>query len=347
MAAKKSGLGRGIEALFSTPAPESSGNVEKTKQTKDNSESEASKKNIKTENASKSQKNESPDRKQDVNKESDHTAEEKPDLMIAINKISVNKNQPRKQFDEEALAELAASIKEHGVIQPLVVVQRGAKYQIVAGERRYRAAKMAGISEVPVIIRDLSDEEIMEISLIENLQREDLNPIEEALAYQKLMKQFNMTQDQLSQKVSKSRTLIANTVRLLKLDDVIQQMVIDRRISSGHARALLGLEDQLDIYDTAQKVINEALSVRQTEDLVRLINEKKNKPVIEPDHEEDNEQINLIYAKYEETLRDLIGTKVNIKRKKNQKGKIEIEYYNLDDLDRIFALLGTLNKQEA
>lgn len=347
MAAKKSGLGRGIEALFSTPAPESSGNVEKTKQTKDNSESEASKKNIKTENASKSQKNESPDRKQDVNKESDHTAEEKPDLMIAINKISVNKNQPRKQFDEEALAELAASIKEHGVIQPLVVVQRGAKYQIVAGERRYRAAKMAGISEVPVIIRDLSDEEIMEISLIENLQREDLNPIEEAIAYQKLMKQFNMTQDQLSQKVSKSRTLIANTVRLLKLDDVIQQMVIDRRISSGHARALLGLEDQLDIYDTAQKVINEALSVRQTEDLVRLINEKKNKPVIEPDHEEDNEQINLIYAKYEETLRDLIGTKVNIKRKKNQKGKIEIEYYNLDDLDRIFALLGTLNKQEA
>lgn len=347
MAAKKSGLGRGIEALFSTPAPESSGNVEKTKQTKDNSNSEASKKNIKTENASKSQKNESPDRKQDVNKESDHTAEEKPDLMIAINKISVNKNQPRKQFDEEALAELAASIKEHGVIQPLVVVQRGAKYQIVAGERRYRAAKMAGISEVPVIIRDLSDEEIMEISLIENLQREDLNPIEEALAYQKLMKQFNMTQDQLSQKVSKSRTLIANTVRLLKLDDVIQQMVIDRRISSGHARALLGLEDQLDIYDTAQKVINEALSVRQTEDLVRLINEKKNKPVIEPDHEEDNEQINLIYAKYEETLRDLIGTKVNIKRKKNQKGKIEIEYYNLDDLDRIFALLGTLNKQEA
>lgn len=347
MAAKKSGLGRGIEALFSTPAPESSGNVEKTKQTKDNSNSEASKKNIKTENASKSQKNESPDRKQDFNKESDYTAEEKPDLMIAINKISVNKNQPRKQFDEEALAELAASIKEHGVIQPLVVVQRGAKYQIVAGERRYRAAKMAGISEVPVIIRDLSDEEIMEISLIENLQREDLNPIEEALAYQKLMKQFNMTQDQLSQKVSKSRTLIANTVRLLKLDDVIQQMVIDRRISSGHARALLGLEDQLDIYDTAQKVINEALSVRQTEDLVRLINEKKNKPVIEPDHEEDNEQINLIYAKYEETLRDLIGTKVNIKRKKNQKGKIEIEYYNLDDLDRIFALLGTLNKQEA
>lgn len=347
MAAKKSGLGRGIEALFSTPAPESSGNVEKPKQTKDNSKSEASKKNIKTENASKSQKNESPDRKQDVNKESDHTAEEKPDLMIAINKISVNKNQPRKQFDEEALAELAASIKEHGVIQPLVVVQRGAKYQIVAGERRYRAAKMAGISEVPVIIRDLSDEEIMEISLIENLQREDLNPIEEALAYQKLMKQFNMTQDQLSQKVSKSRTLIANTVRLLKLDDVIQQMVIDRRISSGHARALLGLEDQLDIYDTAQKVINEALSVRQTEDLVRLINEKKNKPVIEPDHEEDNEQINLIYEKYEETLRDLIGTKVNIKRKKNQKGKIEIEYYNLDDLDRIFALLGTLNKQEA
>ena len=347
MAAKKSGLGRGIEALFSTPAPESSGNVEKTKQTKDNSKSEASKKNIKTENASKSQQNESPDRKQDVNKESDHTAEEKPDLMIAINKINVNKNQPRKQFDEEALAELAASIKEHGVIQPLVVVQRGEKYQIVAGERRYRAAKMAGISEVPVIIRDLSDEEIMEISLIENLQREDLNPIEEALAYQKLMKQFNMTQDQLSQKVSKSRTLIANTVRLLKLDDVIQQMVIDRRISSGHARALLGLEDQLDIYDTAQKVINEALSVRQTEDLVRLINEKKNKPVIEPDHEEDNEQINLIYAKYEETLRDLIGTKVNIKRKKNQKGKIEIEYYNLDDLDRIFALLGTLNKQEA
>ncbi|MGX8715103.1 MAG: ParB/RepB/Spo0J family partition protein, partial [Lachnospiraceae bacterium] len=195
--------------------------------------------------------------------------------------------------------------------------------------------------------RDLTDEQIMEISLIENLQREDLNPIEEAQAYQKLMKQFDMTQDQLAQKVSKSRTLIANTVRLLKLDDVIQQMIIDKRLSSGHARALLGLDDQLDIYETAQKVINEALSVRQTEDLVRMINEKKSLPVKETNKEEESEQIKLIYAKYEETLRDIIGTKVNIKRKKNQKGKIEIEYYNLDDLDRIFALLGTLNKQEA
>ena len=171
--------------------------------------------------------------------------------------------------------------------------------------------------------------------------------VAEISVYQKLMKQFDMTQDQLAQKVSKSRTLIANTVRLLKLDDVIQQMIIDRKLSSGHARALLGLEDQLEIYETAQKVINEALSVRQTEELVKIINEKKNLPVKETDKEEENEQINLIYAKYEETLRDIIGTKVNIKRKKNQKGKIEIEYYNLDDLDRIFALLGTLNKQEA
>ncbi len=258
--------------------------------------------------------------------------------QIDINKIEPNDSQPRKNFDEDALNDLADSIKQHGVIQPLVV-QKGKKgfYQIIAGERRWRAARIAGLKEVPVIIKEYSDQEVMEIALIENIQREDLNPIEEAEAYQQLIEEYQLKQDEVANKVSKSRVAVTNSLRLLKLDQRVREMIIDDQIKGGHARALLGIEDGDIQYETAMKVFDQKLSVRETEKLVKetVSNKKKTKKP----KAEINEQLKVVYQGYEEKLKNAFGTKVNINQKSNGKGKIEIEYYSSDDFERIMELM--------
>lgn len=253
--------------------------------------------------------------------------------VLRVSEIEPNRNQPRKQFDEDALLELAESMKQVGVIQPLVVKKRDGYYEIVAGERRWRAAKMAGLKEVPVVIKEYSDQEIMEIALIENIQRQDLNPIEEAMAYRQLIDEYHLLQDELAEKVSKSRTAITNSMRLLKLEQRVQQMLIDGMISSGHARALLGIEDGELQYQTAMQIFDQKMSVRETEQLVKnMLAPKKEKPV-----EKDSNDI--FYRNAEEKLKQLIGTKVVLKNKANGKGKIEIEYYSLEELERIMDLM--------
>lgn len=262
------------------------------------------------------------------------------DLEVRISLIEPNKEQPRKNFDEKSLAELAESIKLHGIIQPLVVIKKEEHYEIVTGERRWRAAKLAGLKSVPVVVKNLTEQEITEISLIENIQREDLNPVEEAMAYQRLIKEFGLKQEEVAKRVSKSRTAVTNTIRLLKLDEAVLGMLAEGQISSGHARALLGLERPDEQYDLALRIIEEGLSVRDTEELVRLINE----PVENKQSTDDQpvevieEKIKLIYEDYENQLKKLMGTKVRIKNKKNDKGKIEIEYYSMDELERLLDL---------
>ena len=199
-------------------------------------------------------------------------------VLVNINKVEPNREQPRKNFDEDALLELSESIKQFGVLQPLLVQDRKGYYEIIAGERRWRAAKLAGLKEVPVIIKNLSNQEVVEISLIENIQRENLNPIEEAIAYKRLLTEFNLKQDEVAERVSKSRTAVTNSMRLLKLDERVQQMVIDDMISTRHARALLGIDYQEKQYTTAQKIFDEKLSVRETENLVKKIQHEKDQP---------------------------------------------------------------------
>lgn len=259
------------------------------------------------------------------------------ETLLSIYEIEPNRSQPRKRFDEDALHELAESIKQFGVIQPLIVQKRDKYYEIVAGERRWRASRLAGLKKIPVIIKDYSPQEIVEIALIENIQREDLNPIEEALAYQRLIQEYNLKQDELAERVSKSRVTITNSMRLLKLDESVQQMIIDDMISSGHARALLPLEDSKIQQDTAYKIFDEKLSVRDTEKLVRELLKPKSSDEIVATNE-----IGFIYESLEEKLKNIIGTKVSINRKKNNKGKIEIEYYSDEDLERIMDLFDTI-----
>lgn len=256
----------------------------------------------------------------------------KPDQVIKITKVEPNRNQPRKKFDEDALQELSDSIKIHGVLFPILVVNRGDYYEIVAGERRWRAAKMAGLKEVPVIIRDYTEKEIAEISLIENIQRTDLNPIEEAMAYKSLIEEYNLKQDELAERVSKSRTAITNAMRLLKLADNVQDMIIEDLISAGHARALLSIDNPEEQYELAQRVMDEKLSVRDIEKIVKA----KNKPKIE---KKKNEKQEALYHDIEEKLKASIGTKVTIVAKGDKMGKIEIDFYNQDDLQKIMDLL--------
>ena len=280
--------------------------------------------------------------KEDAQKEKEQVKvspeKENGDFMVKISMVEPNKEQPRKSFDEAALNELAESIKQHGIIQPLVVVKKDKHYEIVTGERRWRAAQLAGLKTVPVVVKNLTEQEIMEISLIENIQREDLNPIEEAMAYQRLMQEFHMKQDEISQKVCKSRAAIANSVRLLKLDKDVQQMLIYRQITSGHARALLALENLDEQYDLATRIVEEGLSVRETEELVKLVNEPQEEKNEEKKEEPVDEQTKLIYQNYENLLKQVMGTKVSIKNKINDKCKIEIEYYSLDELERLLDL---------
>lgn len=260
------------------------------------------------------------------------------ETLLPINEIEPNKYQPRKSFDEEGLKELADSIRQYGIIQPLIVQKKGKLYEIIAGERRWRASRLAGLKEVPVIIKDYSPQEVVEIALIENIQREDLNPIEEAQAYQRLIREYNLKQEELAERVSKSRVTITNALRLLKLDDRVQQMLIDNTLSGGHARSLLSLEDANLQFETACKIVEKKLSVRETENLVRQL--LKAKPNKESKTTDDN---SFIYRDIEEKLKNIIGTKVSINRRKNNKGKIEIEYYSDEDLERIIDLFNTLN----
>ena len=263
--------------------------------------------------------------------------EEKPagngQIMMKINDVEPNREQPRKNFDEDALLEFADSIKQFGVLQPLIVQKRKDYYEIIAGERRWRAAKLAGVKEVPVIVKEYTEQEILEISLIENIQRENLNPIEEAMAFKKLINEFKLKQDEVAERVSKSRTAVTNSMRLLKLGEKVQQMIIDDMISTGHARALLAIDDEEQQYLLATKIFDEKLSVRETEKLVKDI---KNPKKEQPKKEIKN---SFIYEDLEERMKSVIGTKVHVNHKPNGKGKIEIEYYSDTELERIFELL--------
>ena len=311
MAGKKSGLGRGLDALF----------PEKTVQSKP--------KTVKT---VKEEKKVAVDTKKSSQQETSNG-----ERMMKISMIEPNREQPRKKFDEDALQELSESIKQYGILQPLLVSDKKDYYEIVAGERRWRAAKMAGLKEVPVVVKEFSTQEIVEISLIENIQREDLNPVEEAMAYKRLIDEFHLKQDEIAERVSKSRTAVTNSMRLLKLDSRVQQMMVDEMISAGHARAILAISDPEQQYNAAMKVFDEKLSVRETEKLVKsILTPTKKKPVV------SNPTEDAIYESLEEKMKGITGTRVFIHRKKNNKGKIEIEYYSRDDLDRIIDLFESI-----
>lgn len=264
-------------------------------------------------------------------------------VLVNINKVEPNREQPRKNFDEDALVELSESVKQFGVLQPLLVQDKKDYFEIIAGERRWRAAKMAGLKEVPVIVKELSDLEVVEISLIENIQRENLNPIEEAFAYKRLLTEFNLKQDEVAERVSKSRTAVTNSMRLLKLNEKVQQMVIEDMITTGHARALLGIEDSEKQYILAQKIFDEKLSVRETEKLVKKIQQGKENTSDEKAAKPDP-KMEAIYQDLEENMKTILGTKVAINRKDENKGKIEIEYYSVDELDRIIDLIRTIQR---
>ncbi len=261
-------------------------------------------------------------------------SEEKPDKMVKITMVEPNRDQPRHKFDEEALNELADSIKQYGIISPIIVQDRKDHYEIIAGERRWRAAKIAGLKEIPVIIKNFTEQEIVEISLIENIQRENLNPIEEALAYKRLLTEFHLKQEEVARRVSKSRTAVTNSMRLLKLADEVQQMIIDESLTTGHARALITIEDENQQIEIAKKVVNEKLSVRDIEKLVKDLNKPKKE-------KKESKQLknDFIYQDIEEKLKQSLGTKVTVSAKEDGSGKIEIDFYSSEELDRILDLL--------
>lgn len=303
MAVKRNGLGKGLDSLIPN----------KTEKT------------VKTEKK--------PEQKTE---ESQNSSGE---MLVKINQVEPNREQPRKEFDEDSLMELADSIKQFGILQPLLVQKRKDYYEIIAGERRWRAAKMAGIKEIPIIIREYTDQEIVEISLIENIQRENLNPIEEAMAYKRLLEEFHLKQDEVAERVSKSRTAVTNSMRLLKLSPRVQQMIVDDMISTGHARALLAIDDEEQQYQLANRIFDEKLSVRETEKLVKALkNPKKEIKKQKPEH-------TFVYDNIEEQMKNIIGTKVSVNPKANGKGKIEIEYYSEDELERIYDLIMTIRTE--
>ena len=304
MAVKKKGLGKGLDSLIP-----------------DNRSSKASEK--------------------PETKESSHVEEMKTgEQMMKINMVEPNREQPRRNFEEDALLELADSIKQFGVLQPLIVRKRNDYYEIIAGERRWRAAKIAGIKEVPVIIKDYNEQEVVEIALIENIQRENLNPIEEAMAFKKLLEEYHLKQDEVAERVSKSRTAVTNSMRLLKLNEKVQQMIIDDMISTGHARALLAIDDLEQQYILANKIFDEKLSVRETEKLIKeLKNPKKAK-------EKKKVENSFIYTDLEDKMKEVFGTKVHVAVKGKGKGKIEIEYYSDDELERMFDMIMSIRKEE-
>ena len=355
MAAKKTGLGRGLDALFPEKKrqdqPEAAAKSETSAKTAKSKEEHPSSESAERPYTEANFENNS-DYSPVIDAKSKHTEPEKTRkqgekeglgtfaegvIMVKLSKVEPNREQPRKKFDEDALLELSESVKQYGVLQPLLVSDKKDYYEIIAGERRWRAAKMAGLKEVPVLVKEFSDQEIVDISLIENIQREDLNPIEEALAYKRLIDEFHMKQDEVAERVSKSRTAVTNSMRLLRLSPKVQEMVVDEMISAGHARAILGLTDPVMQETIAVKVFDHNLSVRETEEMVRkLLRPAQKKETV------SNPAEDAIYESLEEKMKGITGTRVFIHRKKNNKGKIEIEYYSRDDLDRIIDLFESI-----
>ncbi|BEI62388.1 ParB/RepB/Spo0J family partition protein [Blautia luti] len=319
MAGRKNGLGRGLDALF----------PDKKTASKENEVKFTAKVEKKTEPAVKVK---------NVKERTETPRQKKVPMMVKISMVEPNQNQPRKQFDEDALLELTESVKQYGILQPLLVSEKKDYYEIIAGERRWRAAKLAGLKEVPVIVKEFSEQELVEISLIENIQREDLNAVEEAMAYKRLMDEFHLKQDEIADRVGKSRTAVTNSMRLLKLSAKVQQMLIDEMITAGHARAILAVSDMEKQESLAMRVFDEKLSVRETEKLV--------KAVLAPPKEKKSHSYSAEDAAYEnleEKMKSIMGTKVLIHRKKNDKGKIEIEYYSRDELERIIDLFESIH----
>ena len=301
MAVKKTGLGKGLDSLIPKQSTAKKTSVKETKSSGSKME------------------------------------EKKAEVKLKITEVEPNRDQPRKNFDEDALLELADSIRQFGILQPLIVQKREDYYEIIAGERRWRAAKMAGLKEVPVVIRNYDEQQIVEISLIENIQRENLNPIEEAAAFKRLLTEFHLKQDEVAERVSKSRTAVTNSMRLLKLDERVQQMVIDDMITTGHARALLGTEDKELQFRLAQQIFDEKLNVREVERLMKAISGKDKKK------QEKTEQKNaFIYQDLEEKMKAMLGTKVSISRKPNNHGKIVIDYYSNEELERLMDLFQSI-----
>lgn len=311
--AKRTGLGKGLGAIFGDEVMESAAEEQEAKhQAKSKSAQEPEKK----------------EEENDIGKE----------LMVKVTAIEPNREQPRKDFNEEAMEELAESMKVYGVLQPLLVQKKGDYYEIIAGERRWRAAKLAGLKEVPVVIREYTKQQTMEIALIENVQREDLNPIEEAKAYQRLIQKFELKQEEIAARVGKNRVTITNSMRLLKLDERVQDLLIQNQITGGHARALLSVEDGQLQYELAGKIIAENLSVRETEKLVKSLSKKKNPK----EKKVEDESLTLIFHDLEERMKSAMGTKVSINRKDKNKGRVEIEYYSESELERIVELIESI-----
>lgn len=311
--AKRTGLGKGLGAIFGDEVMESAAEEQEAK------------------HQAKSKKAQEPEKKEedsDIGKE----------LMVKVTSIEPNREQPRKDFNEEAMGELAESMKVYGVLQPLLVQKKGDYYEIIAGERRWRAAKLAGLKEVPVVIREYTKQQTMEIALIENVQREDLNAIEEAKAYQRLIQEFELKQEEIAARVGKSRVTITNSMRLLKLDERVQEMLIQNQITGGHARALLTVEDGELQYKLAGKIIAENLSVREIEKIVKSLS-KKNNP---KEKNVEDESLALIFRDLEERMKSAMGTKVSINRKDKNKGRVEIEYYSESELERIVELIESI-----
>ena len=332
MAVKKKGLGRGLDALF----PEKS---VKPAEKKPEQKSVATNESLhqQEEGSLNASAVKSAAETKDTAQAAVVEEPKKSEMLVKISKVEPNRTQPRKQFDEDALLELSESIKQFGILQPLLVSDKGDYYEIIAGERRWRAAKLAGLKEVPVIIKEFNDQQVVEISLIENIQRESLNPIEEAHAYKRLMEEFHLRQDEIAERVSKSRTAVTNSMRRLKLDDRVQQMVVDEMLTTGHVRTLLALENKELQYNTAMKIFDEKLSVRETERLVKEILNPKVKKEKKVNLEEE-----AIYEGLEEKIKSIIGTKVSIHRGAKHKGKIEIEYYSQEELERIMDLFESI-----
>ena len=322
MAVKRGGLGKGLDSMI--PVLDSTATKKKTGRTAIDKEA--------LQNAAKEAHKHQKEKMEFEGKPGEQVQ------IVKLTKVEPSREQPRKQFDADALQELAESIKQFCVLQPLLVQKKEDYYEIIAGERRWRASKLAGLKEVPVIVKEFTEQEAVEISLIENIQREDLNPIEEAMAYKRLMEEFHLKQDAIAERVSKSRTAVTNSMRLLKLDDRVQQMLIDEMISTGHARALLALESKDAQAEAAVKVFDEKLSVRETE---RLVKELLN-PVQKKEEKPKNQAEELVYKNLEEKIKQIIGSKVAINRRTDNKGKIEIEYYSQEELERIVELLETI-----
>ena len=261
------------------------------------------------------------------------------ETFLRLSEIEPNRSQPRRNFDEDALQELADSIRQYGIIQPIVVQKKGKRYEIIAGERRWRAARKADLLEVPVIIKEFAPEDVFAIALIENIQRQDLNPIEEAQAYSRLIQEHHLKQDELAEKVAKNRVTITNSMRLLKLDERVQQMLIENMLTGGHARALLAITDKEEQHTMAMKVFDEKLSVRETESLVKKFLTKDDK---KQEKKEETVDDSVIYRDIENRMKNILGTKVEIKKKAKNKGRIEIEYYSMEELERLIELIDRL-----